>query len=514
MSTRGDRIFFMQDDALIPSRIKSNLIRDTYEYEITSSLRTIRPTEIAALVDDLWESALEIDPIDAPRGFTLTLSFPQEIQKNTFTPVININTRKETLFEISKDGKQYVRVSQNDISTQSFSFLRISFPQENGTQSSVAIRTLRFDKANSDVYVVAPKNQDIITAYRWWSCSEGELFALQNKQESISKEIDINISSDNAVWLEFMPIPTTGHDSDSDGVIDMRDNCPNVVNHNQEDRNFDGIGDACSDDDNDGIKWSSDNCPTVKNSDQKDQNANGIGDACEFDTDKDGVPDGVDNCIHTPNPDQKDSDGDGIGDTCDRCQLFDPDQLDLDRNGIGDVCDDHEKYIKTHDSDNDGILDAQDNAPKIANPDQKDSDSDTIGDVADNCLLIKNPDQIDTNKNKIGDACEDSDADGIDGWRDNCPTLSNPDQKDTNNDGVGDMCEDTDHDSIYNAQDNCPIIYNKDQKDTDKDGKWNICDDKDDRLIESNRNIFIAIFLVICLSFIAWIVYFVRKIKL
>ena len=53
MSTRGDRIFFMQDDALIPSRIKSNLIRDTYEYEITSSLRTIRPTEIAALVDDL-----------------------------------------------------------------------------------------------------------------------------------------------------------------------------------------------------------------------------------------------------------------------------------------------------------------------------------------------------------------------------------------------------------------------------------------------------------------------------
>jgi len=71
----------------------------------------------------------------------------------------------------------------------------------------------------------------------------------------------------------------------------MRDNCPTIQNLDQKDRNFDGLGDACTDDDHDGIFGEKDNCPTVVNPDQKDINANGIGDACEFDTDKDSIPD-------------------------------------------------------------------------------------------------------------------------------------------------------------------------------------------------------------------------------
>jgi Thrombospondin type 3 repeat len=58
------------------------------------------------------------------------------------------------------------------------------------------------------------------------------------------------------------------------------------------------------------------------------------------------------------------------------------------------------------DTDGDGVPDAQDNCPKVANPDQLDSDKDGVGDACDNCPFTYNPDQKDSNGNGIGDACE------------------------------------------------------------------------------------------------------------
>ncbi len=40
--------------------------------------------------------------------------------------------------------------------------------------------------------------------------------------------------------------PSEPLDSDSDGVVDEHDNCPNVANPDQADTNEDGVGDACS----------------------------------------------------------------------------------------------------------------------------------------------------------------------------------------------------------------------------------------------------------------------------
>ncbi|MFT3710059.1 MAG: phosphodiester glycosidase family protein [Archangium sp.] len=51
-------------------------------------------------------------------------------------------------------------------------------------------------------------------------------------------------------------------DSDGDGVIDLRDNCPTVKNANQLDTDHDGEGDACDgDDDGDGIPDEDDTSP-------------------------------------------------------------------------------------------------------------------------------------------------------------------------------------------------------------------------------------------------------------
>lgn len=90
---------------------------------------------------------------------------------------------------------------------------------------------------------------------------------------------------------------------DHDGVA-AGDNCSDVWNAKQEDKDEDVVGDAC------------DNCPAYPNSTQLDTDGNGIGDACE-DPDRDGVANAVDNCPDVRNPAQQDEDKDGAGNSCD-----------------------------------------------------------------------------------------------------------------------------------------------------------------------------------------------------
>ncbi len=103
-------------------------------------------------------------------------------------------------------------------------------------------------------------------------------------------------------------------DSDQDGIVDLRDNCPTVYNDRQDDADLDGVGDAC------------DLCT--------DTDGDGLGDP--------GYPASTclpDNCPDDPNPGNEDIDMDTFGDACDNCpDDYNPDQLDDNHNGIGDVC--------------------------------------------------------------------------------------------------------------------------------------------------------------------------------
>ncbi len=144
------------------------------------------------------------------------------------------------------------------------------------------------------------------------------------------------------------------------------------------------------------------------------------------------------------------------------------------------------------DTDNDGIVDDQDNCPNTANPTQDDADNDGIGDVCDddrdgdnvansddNCPQTPNADQADNDGDGIGDVCDtDDDNDNVADDADNCPFIANKDQTNTDGDEFGNVCDDDDDDDmVLDTDDNCPLISNSDQLDSDFDGIGDACDE-------------------------------------
>lgn len=143
------------------------------------------------------------------------------------------------------------------------------------------------------------------------------------------------------------------------------------------------------------------------------------------------------------------------------------------------------------DTDEDAVLDEDDNCPLTTNADQQDSDTDNIGDACDadrdgddtdnevdNCPDVSNFGQEDTDGDLDGDACDiDDDDDTILDTADNCPLIANLNQLNMDIDGKGDACDaDLDGDGVDNEIDNCPILANGGQSDFDYDSTGDACD--------------------------------------
>ncbi len=123
-----------------------------------------------------------------------------------------------------------------------------------------------------------------------------------------------------------------------------------------------------------------------------------------------------------------DNDGDGIIDALDNCpNVANANQNNMDGDAWGDVCDNNPNVIEI-DTDGDGIADSEDNAPTIPNVSQRDIDQDGIGDAADpilnsaECITgLTCPSRLDC---PGGEECAPLSTNGV-----NCATCPQPTSK-------------------------------------------------------------------------------------
>lgn len=149
-------------------------------------------------------------------------------------------------------------------------------------------------------------------------------------------------------------------DTDGDGIVNSRDNCPLVPNPDQADADGDGRGDVC------------DNCPRVFNPRQEDLDGDGQGDVCDRDRDGDGCYNTLADARGSRNaPDQHPDDpteriGSYFGPCCNprSGDVYGPAHADPDHDGLLNCAD--------LDDDNDGIPDALDPCPVGVDPFERD----------------------------------------------------------------------------------------------------------------------------------------------
>ena len=153
------------------------------------------------------------------------------------------------------------------------------------------------------------------------------------------------------------------------------------------------------------------------------------------------------------------------------------------------IGDDDDSVPSGSDVDVDGIDDASDNCPTIANTNQQNADGDSQGDACDACPNSATGDTDGDGVCDNLDACSgndstgDSDGDGICDDLDIC--SGNDSTGDSDGDGICtdiDICSgndstgDSDGDGICTDIDNCPDDANPGQDDTDGDAVGDICD--------------------------------------
>ena len=292
---------------------------------------------------------------------------------------------------IAIDSNNDVHISYFDTSNENLKYAKLS---ENNSSVSANEITIQFEAYGNVTGTVA--SDSIIT--------------VTSPPGLVGGTVDLTLWPVNGNEYVLASVFTYLQDSDtdSDGIINVLDDCPNYAGNST----IDQIG--CPDADGDGYSDSGDTFPSNPG-EWGDSDADGVGDNSDeypldsnetSDSDGDGVGDNADEFPNNGN-ETIDSDEDGVGDNADVFPNDGNETIDSDEDGIGDNGDEFPFLNNFKDSDNDSIFDLYDDFPYDSSQ-WSDYDGDGFGDL----LVGNNSDAF------INNATQWSDTDG-DGYGDN-----------------------------------------------------------------------------------------------
>lgn len=247
---RGD-LFFVQNGEVLPS-VTKDVAR-----EVAIPAKLANPPEwkgavFSNLSDSSSETYVEVPPSVRAEGVaTLEFVFDTVLPRGSFRLVSEVVGGQRSV-EVSADGKTFVETDERSISNFDAKSVRLVFPKAPEQSSITTIRSFRFVKSHKDTVFVKAGSASPITAYRGYRCDEAGITDFRTERDTKFADVEKLKPSEYPIEPVFSANQAFGEDSDSDGIVDSTDNCPNLANANQADRNFDGRGDACSDEDHDG----------------------------------------------------------------------------------------------------------------------------------------------------------------------------------------------------------------------------------------------------------------------
>ena len=182
------------------------------------------------------------------------------------------------------------------------------------------------DWDNSPWTDVVPRHTDANLTYTWRD--DGDGYPPGRLDFMIYSDAVLNLEQGYVIQTEEMPAERlTPYGLLSSDTGTASDHFPVVGDFSQ-------VG--LTDSDTDGLPDINDNCPDIPNPDQADWNANGTGDVCE-DSDGDGLLDSEELLTYGTDPGNMDTDGDGLTDGLEaEVGTTDPNLSDTNSNGCPD----------------------------------------------------------------------------------------------------------------------------------------------------------------------------------